>query len=403
MRMTFNMWIKKQKDIYGELQNQQYDSPKKQWKFFDNRINCVLGTARHSEQSYEGMFQENKDSRNNSKKEEEAKRGRKHLDEDIEFGEEEQKFFRKIFEMFPTSEKLTLIEEDKWEEFDIEDRLELFNITVDMLENNGYWFPLSFGNWDLCNQWAGGKYQCKEDELEAKLFFPHMYRIKSKLIELKGEMLQYSELNKDKLIDEEKEFEQDLDRYLSILDSRATEMSFIQRVNKKIAKIQQLRCGLFREERLREETDEREIITEEDRYFEAGLDRYLNWLDEDKNGIDYARRIINKIEYIEKMWSIYDVRYSSAQINKNLDISELKITIPEVILEANEDIYNRYCKLGEKMEQDSKEDDVFEEKLKEYIELLRKAGERQRFGKEYIEETAKKYAKKFNKNVNIKN
>ena len=182
MRMTFNMWIKKQKDIYGELQNQQYDSPKKQWEFFDNRINCVLGTARHSEQSYEGMFQENKDSRNNSKKEEEAKRGRKHLDEDIEFGEEEQKFFRKIFEMFPTSEKLTLIEEDKWEEFDIEDRLELFNITVDMLENNGYWFPLSFGNWDLCNQWAGGKYQCKEDELEAKLFFPHMYRIKSKSI-----------------------------------------------------------------------------------------------------------------------------------------------------------------------------------------------------------------------------
>ena len=133
------------------------------------------------------------------------------------------------------------------------------------------------------------------------------------------------------------------------------------------------------------------------------MDRYLNWLDEDKNGIDYARRIINKIEYIEKMWSIYDVRYSSAQINKNLDISELKITIPEVILEANEDIYNRYCKLGEKMEQDSKEDDVFEEKLKEYIELLRKAGERQRVGKEYIEETAKKYAKKFNKNVNIKN
>ena len=186
-------------------------------------------------------------------------------------------------------------------------------------------------------------------------------------------MLQYSELNKDKLIDEEKEFEQDLDRYLSILDSRATEMSFIQRVNKKIAKIQQLRCGLFREERLREETDEREIITEEDRYFEAGLDRYLNWLNEDKNGIDYARRIINKIEYIEKMQSIYDVRYSSAQINKNLDIS------------------------------DSKEDDVFEEKLKEYIELLRKAGERQRVGKEYIEETAKKYAKKFNKNVNIKN
>ena len=43
------------------------------------------------------------------------------------------------------------------------------------------------------------------------------------------------------------------------------------------------------------------------------------------------------------------------------------------------------------------------EKLKEYIELLRKAGERQRVGKEYIEETAKKYAKKFNKNVNIKN
>ena len=42
-------------------------------------------------------------------------------------------------------------------------------------------------------------------ELEAKLFFPHMYRIKSKLIELKGEMLQYSELNKDKLIDEEKD------------------------------------------------------------------------------------------------------------------------------------------------------------------------------------------------------
>ena len=72
--MTFNMWIKKQKDIYGELQNQQYDSPKKQWEFFDNRINCVLGTARHSEQSYEGMFQENKDSRNNSKKEEEAKK-----------------------------------------------------------------------------------------------------------------------------------------------------------------------------------------------------------------------------------------------------------------------------------------------------------------------------------------
>lgn len=60
-KMTFNKWIKKQKDIWEELENQQNDTREKRCKFFDDRIKCVLGIYRDSKQSYEGMFQDNKD------------------------------------------------------------------------------------------------------------------------------------------------------------------------------------------------------------------------------------------------------------------------------------------------------------------------------------------------------
>ena len=376
-KMTFNKWIKKQKDIWEELENQQNDTREKRCKFFDDRIKCVLGIYRDSKQSYEGMFQDNKDTVKRIKGVSvdftgEYKEGRKSFDEDIQFGDKEQIFFRKIFEMFPTTKELTLIENNKWEEFDIKDRNDLFDIVIDMLENNDYWLPVEYGSWDWCMQWEGGEYQCKTDELEEKLFFPHMYRIKEKLLRLKGEMIYYQELNKNKLTNREKVFEQDFDRYIAILNDRVVERNFPCRVNEKINKIQQLRCGLPVRPIVTDDAVVEEVITEEDRFFEAGLDRYLNWLDEYKNGIGYAQRIINKIEIIEKMWSIYDVTYGSVQIDKALSTSSLRKTIQEVVLEENKDRRNKYREMGIKMEADCKEDELFEQNLEKYINLFPK-------------------------------
>ena len=98
----------------------------------------------------------------------------------------------------------------------------------------------------------------------------------------------------------------------------------------------------------------------------------MNWLDEYKNGIGYAQRIINKIEIIEKMWSIYDVTYGSVQIDKALSTSSLRKTIQEVVLEENKDRRNKYREMGIKMEADCKEDELFEQNLEKYINLFPK-------------------------------
>ena len=59
--MTFNQWIKKQEDIWRLLEEQREDTREKRFKFFDSRIKCVLGIDKDSTQSYERMFQDNKD------------------------------------------------------------------------------------------------------------------------------------------------------------------------------------------------------------------------------------------------------------------------------------------------------------------------------------------------------
>ena len=273
--MTFNQWIKKQEDIWRLLEEQREDTREKRFKFFDSRIKCVLGIDKDSTQSYERMFQDNKDinkkimkvptksteeeknkekptksteeeknekkptkSTEEEKNEEKStestegkkkhKGGRKSFDEDIQFGDKEQLFFRKIFEMFPTSGELTLIENDKWEEFDIKDRIDLFDKAVDMLENNEYWIR------DKCYiewAWCGYIYESKEDELKERLFFPHMYRIRKKLRDLKEKIMYYSKSNKGNIKKREKQFEQDLDKYLAILNDRMSEETSVCRIN----------------------------------------------------------------------------------------------------------------------------------------------------------------------------
>ena len=459
--MTFNQWIKKQEDIWRLLEEQREDTREKRFKFFDSRIKCVLGIDKDSTQSYERMFQDNKDinkkimkvptksteeeknkekptksteeeknkekptksteeekneekptksteeeknkekptksteeekneekptkSTEEEKNEEKStestegkkkhKGGRKSFDEDIQFGDKEQLFFRKIFEMFPTSGELTLIENDKWEEFDIKDRIDLFDKAVDMLENNEYWIR------DKCYiewAWCGYIYESKEDELKERLFFPHMYRIRKKLRDLKEKIMYYSKSNKGNIKKREKQFEQDLDKYLAILNDRMSEETFVCRINKKINRIQQLRFGLSEEQTIIDKIIKEDGITEQDRCFEADLDSYLNWLEEYKNGKDYFKRIISKIECIEKMWSIYDVNVPKGEKSSKL----------REIGESGE-CQDKYHEMGIKMEMDSEEDEMFEQKLEKYIKSS--------FGKEKwkddVEEELEKYAR----------
>ena len=115
----------------------------------------------------------------------------------------------------------------------------------------------------------------------------------------------YPEIKDEEYINKAISFEQSLDRYLSILFERAGENIF-ERINTKIGELQQLIYGI-NIQRI-EGVVEKNEITQEDVNFEEAIDRYLNLWDMRRNENDCINRILNKIEKIENIWSIYEVK-----------------------------------------------------------------------------------------------
>lgn len=387
--MTFTEWINTQDDICSKLREQGYEEKDEIRKFFNDRIRCILNTHDiplknlSPKRSYERIFQINRDNErkwffpelfkeddeeDNTEAEEKEKNKKKRkynpLDSDIEFGEREQEFFKKIVELFPTSEELKEIEKNQWEVLSIEERQELFNIVEDMLENNKDWIPINYSiiGWKRTNQWEDGFYRYIEDEIEEKLLFPRMYRIRNCLSYLMIYIDTYAELSGKEFIKVERTFEEDLDRYVAVVEERAGEDKFANRVNKKIKKVQQLRFGLNQEGERVIDVDE---VREEDRIFEADLDRYLNILDERKNGNTFVTRIKKKIEYIGKAWRWYNIEVEKLPEPKIVGRGKLQM-VEEVKVIDDEEAMSRYYKIAEAMELDYKEDDIFEKKLKKF-------------------------------------
>lgn len=387
--MTFTEWINTQEDICSKLREQGYEEKDEIRKFFNDRIRCILNTHDillknlSPKRSYERIFQINRDNErkwffpelfkeddeeDNTEAEEKEKNKKKRkynsLDSDIEFGEREQEFFKKIVELFPTSEELKEIEKNQWEVLSIEERQELFNIVEDMLENNKDWIPINYSiiGWKVTNQWEDGSYRYIEDEIEEKLLFPRMYRIRNCLSYLMIYIDTYAELSGKEFIKVERIFEEDLDRYVAVVEERAGEDKFANRVNKKIKKVQQLRFGLNQEGERVIDVDE---VREEDRIFEADLDRYLNILDERKNGNTFVTRIKKKIEYIGKAWRWYNIEVEKLPEPKIVGRGKLQV-VEEVKVIDDEEAMSRYYKIAEAMELDYKEDDIFEKELKKF-------------------------------------
>ena len=98
-------------------------------------------------------------------------------EDDIKFGEGEQRFFRAIFEIFSQSEDINNLKNNKWELYDLQDREKLWNIIEDMLEGNDSWFVKELGWW--------GRHWDVENYLMEKIFVPHLYRIRKNLSKLK--------------------------------------------------------------------------------------------------------------------------------------------------------------------------------------------------------------------------
>ena len=391
--MTFTEWINTQEDICSKLREQGYEEKNDIRKFFNDRIRCILNTRDiplnnlSSKRSYERIFQINRDNErkwfspelfkeddeeDNTEAEEKEKNKKKRkynsLDSDIEFGEREQEFFKKIVELFPTSEELKEIEKNQWEVLSIKERQELFNIVEDMLENNKDWIPINYSiiGWKRTNQWEDGFYHYIEDEIEEKLLFPRMYRIRNCLSYLMIYIDEYAELSGKEFIKVERTFEEDLDRYVAVVEERAGEDKFANRVNKKIKKVQQLRFGLNQEGECVIDVDE---VREEDRIFEADLDRYLNILDERKNGNTFVTRIKKKIEYIGKTWRRYNIEVEKLPEPKIVGRGKLKV-VKEVTVIDDEEAMSRYYKIAEAMELDYKEDDIFEKELKKFEKFV---------------------------------
>lgn len=392
--MTFTEWINTQEDICSKLREQGYEEKNGIRKFFNDRIRCILNTRDipldnlSSKRSYERIFQINRDNErkwfspelfkeddeeDNTEAEEKEKNKKKRkynsLDSDIEFGEREQEFFKKIVELFPTSEELKEIEKNQWEVLSIKERQELFNIVEDMLENNKDWIPINYSiiGWKRTNQWEDGFYHYIEDEIEEKLLFPRMYRIRNCLSYLMIYIDEYAELSGKEFIKVERTFEEDLDRYVAVVEERAGEDKFANRVNKKIKKVQQLRFGLNQEGECVIDVDE---VREEDRIFEADLDRYLNILDERKNGNTFVTRIKKKIEYIGKTWRRYNIEVEKLPEPKIVGRGKLKV-VKEVTVIDDEEAMSRYYKIAEAMELDYKEDDIFEKELKKFEKFVK--------------------------------
>lgn len=369
--MTFAEWIKEeeQEEIRNKLKEQGYEETKEIRKFFNDRINCIFRTHYGPTQkltpsiSYERVIQNNREYDRSwfSQKQPEKKAP---LDEDINFGEEEQKFFKKIIELFPTNQYLQEIENDCWEEvLSIEERQELFIIVSNMLEKNEYWIKI---NYSILG-WKNTPYRNVEDALREKLLFPRMYRIRYYLLELKNTIAAYVELSGKEFIKKEQAFEVSLDRYVTVVDERAEKEKFAYRVNKKMGRVQQLLYGLNQEE---EHVKDIAEITEEDKIFEADLDWYLNILDERKNGNNFTTRIVNKIEHIEKAWGWYKTEMKEYTEPQIVGQGNLK-AIGEIEIIENEDTIKEYCKMATKIESDCQEDDTFEKNLKQFVSFVR--------------------------------
>ena len=209
-----------------------------------------------------------------------------------------------------------------------------------MLEANDSWFVKELGWW--------GRHWDVENYLMEKIFVPHLYRIRKNLSKLKEEIDLYPEIKDEEYINKAISFEQSLDRYLSILFERAGENIF-ERINTKIRKLQQLIYGINIQSI--EGVVEKNEITQEDVNFEAAIDRYLNFWDMRRNENDCINRILNKIEEIENIWSIYEVKTT-------------------YVFVENKKFEERYKKIVKETELNCEEDEIFEKKLKGYANFV---------------------------------
>ena len=353
--MTFAEWIREQKDICDKLKEQNYEDQMELRKFFNDRIKRIFEIDLPENKSYERIWGDNRDKNKRMYK---ALYGELEED-DIKFGEGEQRFFRAIFEMFPQSEDINNLKNNKWELYDLQQREKLWNIIEDMLEANDSWFVEEMGWW--------GRHWDAENYLMEKIFVPHLYRIRKNLSKLKEEIDLYPEIKDEEYINKAISFEQSLDRYLSILFERAGENIF-ERINTKIGKLQQLIYGINIQSI--EGVVEKNEITQEDVNFEAAMDRYLNLWDMRRNENDCINRILNKIEKIENIWSIYEVKTTYVPI-KGLSDEEKGIPSYEKIeFVENKKFEERYKKIVKETELNCEEDEIFEKKLKGYVNFV---------------------------------
>ena len=152
MRMTFAEWIREQKDICDKLKEQNYEDQKEIRNFFNDRIKRIFEIDLPKNKSYERIWGDNRDKNKRMYK---ALYGELKED-DIKFGEGEQRFFRAIFEIFSQSEDINNLKNNKWELYDLQQREKLWNIIEDMLEANDSWFVKELGWWG--RHWDVEKY-----------------------------------------------------------------------------------------------------------------------------------------------------------------------------------------------------------------------------------------------------
>lgn len=194
-----------------------------------------------------------------------------------------------------------------------------------------------------------------------------MYRIRKNLSKLKEEIDLYPEIKDEEYINKAISFEQSLDRYLSILFERAGENIF-ERINTKIRKLQQLIYGINIQSI--EGVVEKNEITQEDVNFEAAIDRYLNFWDMRRNENDCINRILNKIEEIENIWSIYEVKTTYVPIKGLSDEGEGIPSYEKIEFVENKKFEERYKKIVKETELNCEEDEIFEKKLKGYANFV---------------------------------
>lgn len=115
---------------------------------------------------------------------------------------------------------------------------------------------------------------------------------------------------------------------------------------------------------------EKNEITQEDVNFEAAIDRYLNFWDMRRNENDCINRILNKIEKIENIWSIYEVKTTYVPIKGLSDEGEGIPSYEKIEFVENKKFEERYKKIVKETELNCEEDEIFEKKLKGYANFV---------------------------------